>query len=231
MTTNSNKSRVSKQMLIVGLVISLLLPSFYVVIVLPYIVEPKVKGLLMDIIGLSFLWIVTALLLVHIKFFEKREFTSIGIKSIGIKLIIRAIIIGLLCSMLIPLFYYGMTFLANSPVGSTIESLSQQTPTFIFVSIVTAAFTEEVLFRAYPLERIYELTGNKWLGILISLSAFVLLHSQTWNILHILGVVLPLGILLTIIYLKTRNLLFIIIVHLVIDFPLFVSALINQMNN
>ena len=104
-------------------------------------------------------------------------------------------------------------------------------PTFILASIITAAITKKVLIRAYPLERLYELTGSHWIGITVSLGAFLLLNSQSWNLLHTLGVVLPLGILFTIIYLKTKSLLFVIIVHLVIDFPLFVTSLINQMGS
>jgi membrane protease YdiL (CAAX protease family) len=231
MTPNSTNSKVSRQTVAVGLVISLLLPSLYVMVVLPYLVKPNVEGQVENIIGLVFLWILTVWIFVYVRFFEKRSFSSIGVKSIGIKRIALAVIIGLLCSLLIPLFYFSMTFLTNTPTGNAIESLSQQTPVFMFASIITAACTEEVLFRAYPLERLYELTGSNWLGILLSLGAFVLLHAQSWNLMHILGVVLPLGIVLTIIYLKTRNLLFVIIVHLVIDFPLFISSLINQLNN
>jgi membrane protease YdiL (CAAX protease family) len=218
---------VARETLIAGLTIALIVPSLYVILILPFLVKPNVEWQLENIIGLIFLWIITALLLLHIRFLENRKFNSIGLKPIGIKRIALAIGIGFLCSLLIPLFYYGMTFLFDTSVGDSIDNLSQKSPIFILASIVTAAITEEILFRAYPIERLYELTGSGWLGITLSLSAFVLLHSQSWNLLHILGVVLPLGILLTIIYLKTRSLVFIIIVHLLIDFPLFVTSLIN----
>ena len=231
MISNSSKRKVARKTLIAGLVISLLFPTAYVILALPFLVKPNVEWQLENIIGLVFLWVITILLLVHIRFFEKRKFSSIGLKSIGIKKISLAIGVGFICSLLIPLFYYGMMFLFDTSVGNSIDNLSQRSPIFILASIITAAITEEVLFRAYPLERLYELTGSNWIGIAVSLGAFLLLHSQSWNLLHILGVVMPLGVLVTIIYLKTRSLLFVIIVHLVIDFPLFITSLINQMGS
>jgi len=231
MISNSSKRKVVRKRLIAGLAISLLLPTAYVILALPFLVKPNVEWQLENIIGLVFLWVITILLLVHIRFLEKRKFSSIGLKSIGIKKISLAIGIGFICSLLIPLFYYGMMFLFDTSVENSIDNLSQRSPIFILASIITAAITEEVLFRAYPLERLYELTGSNWIGIAISLGAFILLHSQSWNLLHILGVVMPLGVLVTIIYLKTRSLLFVIIVHLVIDLPLFITSLINQMGS
>jgi membrane protease YdiL (CAAX protease family) len=231
MISYSSKRKVSRKTLIAGLVISLLFPTSYVIFALPFLVKPNMEWQLENIIGLVFLWGITILLLVHIRFFEKRKFSSIGLKSISIKKISLSIGVGFICSLLIPLFYYGMMFLFDTSVENSIDNLSQRSPIFILSSIITAAITEEVLFRAYPLERLYELTGSNGIGIAVSLGAFLLLHSQSWNLLHILGVVLPLGILLTIIYLKTRSLLFLIIVHLVIDLPLFVTSLINQMGS
>ena len=228
MTRNLNKTKASYKRLILGLFISLLLPTLYVILVIPYVIRPKLVGQSEIILGLSILWIITAILLIHIRLIEKRKFSSIGFKPTGIKQIGLAAGVGLLCSLLIPLFYYGLTLLYDVDLGDSITSVSQQSPTLVLIGIITAAVTEELLMRAYPLERIYELTGRNWLGILLSLVAFILLHSQSWNLLHILGVVLPLGIILTIIYLKTRNLLFVILVHFMIDFPLFVNALLEH---
>lgn len=217
--------------LVAGLVISLLFPTAYVFLVLPFLVKPNVEWQQENIIGLVFLWVITLMLFAHIKYVEKRKFSSIGLKTIGIKKILLAIVVGLICSLVIPLFYYGMLFLFDTSIENSIDKLSQRSPILILLGIITAAITEEVLFRAYPLQRLYELTGRNWIGITASLAAFLLLHSQSWNLLHILGVVLPLGVLLTIIYLRTRSLIYVTIVHLMIDFPLFIASIISQMDN
>jgi membrane protease YdiL (CAAX protease family) len=96
----------------------------------------------------------------------------------------------------------------------------------LLLSVITAGITEEILFRGYPLERLLEVTGTKWISGLISLVFFVAVHATGWNIAHIIGVVLPLGIILTGLYFWQRNLLFMMIVHMVIDLPLVIMALI-----
>ena len=74
-----------RKTLIAGLVISLVLPTAYVMLALPFLVKPNVEWQLENIIGLVFLWVITILLLVHIRFFEKRKFSSIGLKQLASK--------------------------------------------------------------------------------------------------------------------------------------------------
>jgi len=43
----------------------------------------------------------------------------------------------------------------------------------LLISVLTVGITEEILFRGYPLERLQEITGNKWISGFISLIFFV----------------------------------------------------------
>lgn len=56
---------------------------------------------------------------------------------------------------------------------------------------------------------------------------FTVIHVPGWGVAHALGVVLPLGAALTGLYVWKRNLLLVMLVHLVIDAPLIVLALIG----
>ena len=109
-----------------GLSISLLLPLIFVLFVFPYLIKPNVEEPFENLLGLFTMWIIMALLLVHILFFENRKFSSVGFKSISIKQIILAIGIGLLCSLLVPAFYYLMALLFNDSMGSSLENVSQK---------------------------------------------------------------------------------------------------------
>ena len=60
---------------------------------------------------------------------------------------------------------------------------------------------------------------------LLSLAAFVALHLQGWNLGHVVGVVLPLGAVMTGIYLWRRNLMFMIITHSLLDLPIVLLTL------
>jgi membrane protease YdiL (CAAX protease family) len=61
--------------------------------------------------------------------------------------------------------------------------------------------------------------------VAITFTVFVLLHLGGWNLAHVFGVVLPLGAILTGLYLWRHNLPFVMLIHLVIDLPLFLIAI------
>jgi membrane protease YdiL (CAAX protease family) len=91
---------------------------------------------------------------------------------------------------------------------------------------VTGAFTEEVLFRSYPIERLDQLTGRRWLAALITLLAFTGLHLLAWDWIHVLTVVLPAALMLTLFYLWQRNLALNVLIHAIINAPLLVLPLL-----
>jgi len=107
-----------------------------------------------------------------------------------------------------------------------VDSVASGAPAWLLLIVVlTASVTEELLFRAYPIEHLAPLTGNRWPGALLSLVAVVVLHLQGWNLGHVLGVVLPLGAVMTGLYLWRRNLIFMIITHFFLDLPIVLIAL------
>ncbi len=204
---------------IIGLTISLIAPLIIAFGLFPYISSLKTFENYKSIIGLVFMWCVLLLLIVHITLFEKRKLKSVGLVRINLKQILLATGLGILFSLLIPTIYNLIPLLFGN-INTSIDHVSQQPFFVVFFGIITAAITEEFLLRAYPLERLKEISNSNVPGIILSLTVFCLLHVNTWNLVHILGVVLPLGLILTFVYLKTKNLIFIMIVHFMIDFPL-----------
>jgi membrane protease YdiL (CAAX protease family) len=85
---------------------------------------------------------------------------------------------------------------------------------------VTGSFTEEVLFRSYPIERLTQLTGRRWLAGLITMLAFTGLHLFGWDWIHVLTAVLPASIMLTLFYLWRRSLALNVIIHAIMNAPL-----------
>lgn len=92
---------------------------------------------------------------------------------------------------------------------------------------ITGSFTEEVLFRSFPIERLSLMLGRPWLAGLITVPAFTLLHLFGWDWIHVLTAVLPGTILLTLFYLWRRNLALNVIIHAVINAPLLLLPLIE----
>lgn len=75
-----------------------------------------------------------------------------------------------------------------------------------------------------------ELSGSRWLAVGVSVIAFVLPHTLSWNTAHVVGVVLPLGIILSLLYLWRRNLIFNMIVHFMVNLSLVFIALSSGSN-
>ncbi|MFC6865341.1 CPBP family intramembrane glutamic endopeptidase [Halomicroarcula sp. GCM10025817] len=48
--------------------------------------------------------------------------------------------------------------------------------------VVTAVVTEEILWRGYPIERLTEVTGNVWIGAVVSGTVFLAVHFPAWGI-------------------------------------------------
>ena len=189
-------------------------------------VSNSLSELKLTILGLIMIWVLVVILLMLVKWGEKRSFSSIGFKAITGKEILLAIVIGIVLSLTVPLFTLLVGQIIPSSRGDIEEVVSNTTWWLMLFGILTAGITEEIMFRGYLIERLYEITPKHWLGILVSVGAFVLPHTLSWNMTHVIAVVLPLGLILSGLYLWKRNLIFNMIVHIVIDLPLVIMALI-----
>lgn len=206
-----------------GLSLSLL--GFFIVAAVTQALSEQVG----TIWGLVLVWLLTLFLLLLIRRGENLPFTSIGIVSISIKEGLFALVMGIVLSLSVPvLTLLASQVLPSGTGGSLVEVTSQNAWFPLFLSVLTAGVTEEIIFRGYVIERFCELTGKSWLAVGISVIAFVLPHTFSWNLTHLVGVVLPLGLILSGIYLWKRNLLFNMIVHIVINLPLVFMALASN---
>lgn len=181
----------------------------------------------LTILGLLGIWILTTLILALLKTGERKPFASIGFKTSTMKEIILAIVIGIVLSLSVPMLTWLVSQIlpAAPPDGSVTDVATKTSWLLLLISILTAGITEEIIFRGYVLERLFEKTGKWWLAIVVSMTAFVLPHLFTWNMVHLIAVVIPLGLILSWLYIWKRNLVFNIIVHIVIDLPLVFIAL------
>lgn len=70
------------------------------------------------------------------------------------------------------------------------------------------------------------MTGRPWIGAVIAWLSFSLLHLLGWDWVHVLTLVLPAGLLLTLVYLWRRSLAFVVIIHGILDMPLLILPLL-----
>jgi membrane protease YdiL (CAAX protease family) len=127
--------------------------------------------------------------------------------------------------VLIPVSGFLRSLLTDAPAPQL--TAAQILPAWVLIPAwITAAFTEEVLFRSYSIERLTPLVGRRWLAALITLLAFAVLHVLTWDWIHVVTLVLPAAVLLTLLYLWRRNLAFVVISHAVLNAPLLLLPLV-----
>ena len=121
---------------------------------------------------------------------------------------------------------YIRGLLTDEPAPSL--SIVNTLPVWVLVPAwITGAFTEEVLFRSYPIERLTQMFKRPWLAGLITVLAFTLMHLFTWDWIHVLTMVFPGGLMLTLFYLWRRNLALNVIIHAIMNAPLLLLPLIQ----
>lgn len=210
---------------IIGLVIALGGPIVSTLIITPTIEAPLgQEGA--SWIGLLLIWLCVASVLA-IVWREKQPLSSIGFGSITRREAGIAIVIGLILSIGVPILTILFATVLNLD-SDTLESTASFSPLLVVAGVLTAAIAEEVLFRGYPIERLNGWMGSIWPGTALATICFIIAHISTWNIAHILAVVSPYGIILALLYVWKRNLLFVMIVHFMIDLPLIFIALSSQ---
>jgi uncharacterized protein len=211
---------------VVGLVLALIAPLLYGLVLGPLLLRPGLDDITYSLLGLSVKWALSLALLAVVLFWERRPLASTGLRWLSWRWLSTALGLGVALSFLVPL----LTLLVGQvvpppPTGTIMEATNRFPAWLVLFAVITAGFTEELLFRAYPLERLSALTGNVWLAAALGLTAFVILHLPAWSPGHVIGVVLPLGAVLTGLYWWRRNLVFVAVTHMVIDLPLVFLAL------
>jgi len=202
-----------------GVVCALAVPLVYHFVVDPYLVVDIAGPAERAVVGYAVWWLLAGALLAVTVFVERRPVFSVGMKRLSLRLLGLAAVTGVGLSLLVPLV--ALVIGAAGDASSDVTDVAADTVVWVLAAgVVTAAVTEEVVFRGYALERLIEWTGRRWLSAVTTLAVFVAIHVPGWSQAHVLGVVLPLGAALTGLYLWKRNLPFVITVHLVVNAPL-----------
>ncbi len=168
------------------------------------------------------IWSLTLAVLGVVLFWERLPLISIGLgrpswqalgqgAAITVGLILLATVAGALVQM------------SGLPVQDEGQSaLVMGMPVWLqFFVVLSAGFTEEVLFRGYAIERVSELTGSRWLGAIVPIFVFGAVHGPFWGLGHAVVAGMT-GFWLTLVYLWRRNLWTNIAAHALLDGFVFV---------
>jgi len=161
-------------------------------------------------------WVFALGLLALVRYWERLPLSSIGLRRPSGRDLLWGVV-GFVLG--------AITFVFTGPL---VQALNLETTTpgiaklatlpvwFRLLIVITAGVTEEVLFRGYPIERLAAWTGRIGLGALIAYAVFVILHIPFWG----LGGTLQIGvwaIVVTVLYVRLRNLWPCILMHVLND--------------
>jgi membrane protease YdiL (CAAX protease family) len=164
-------------------------------------------------------WTVVALLVVIVVRFERRTIASMGWRPLqrrDLAWVGGAWVLSVAAMLFLP----GRDFVQQDPM----QSIFALPVSFRVLLVFTAAVTEEVIHRAYIVERIADLTGRAWIGGVLTCAIFAAGHVPFFGLRTVLFVQLPGAILMTVLYVRRRNLKASILLHLLIDLPILLPA-------
>ncbi|HEY4114741.1 MAG TPA: type II CAAX endopeptidase family protein [Rhizomicrobium sp.] len=170
------------------------------------------------LIGTELLWwVLVAATLLYVAFVERRPFSSIGFRRPRILDIVVAVITGVLMVVGIVLIYFHLFPALGLHMNDGEMGKLMNTPYWYRVLLVTrAAVAEETLFRGYPLERLQEWTGSRWLAAIVTWAAFTYAHLSGWGAAQLIVAGFG-GVLLTALYVWRRNLWANMLAHWIAD--------------
>ena len=164
------------------------------------------------------IWTLTLAVMGVVLFWERRSLSSIGLRrpfwpaiGMGVALTGGLMALAMVTAAIVQLAGFG---------GGDDEGQAQIIMSLPFwlqpVVVLSAGFTEEVLFRGYAIERMTELTGNRWLGAIVPIFIFGAIHAPFWGVGHAVVAGMT-GVWLTLIYMWRRNLWTNITAHALLD--------------
>jgi membrane protease YdiL (CAAX protease family) len=194
-----------------GLALALLAGS------LPYPVWIDESGGTLHLVAVEAVYAaLVAAMLVHVRFVERRPWSSIGFRPLQWRDVLVAVVIAILTITGLAAIYLVLLPALNTGNGEAIDRLRAMPTWWLVISVLRAGVSEEILFRGYAIERLEELTGRRWIAAGLPLIPFVLAHVGPWGWSHVLIAGFG-GAMLTWLYVSRRNLLACILAHCLID--------------
>ena len=203
----------------VVLCFSLVAPLLLMYIITPWLVSRVSQTAYMAIIEICF-WVIALVVVAVVLYGERQSLRSIGFRCLTRKEGLLALLLGILLFVLVITLGIFIERVVGIPANTmgVVAALAKYPIWLRALLAARAGFVEEILYRGYPIERVNHLTGKIWPGALIGLVIFTVLHLPPLGLGHTVGVVLPIGIILTGLYVWKRNLTLNITVHFLTDF-------------
>ncbi|HNT78193.1 MAG TPA: type II CAAX endopeptidase family protein [Anaerolineae bacterium] len=214
-TRLTESSRPNNLMSAIGLAVAFI--AYYLASILSWF------GIAFDSGGpaMSIFWKVIAAVIIigFMRLFEKRPLASVNITLPSEKDITWAFYLWGLSMA----WYWLISTILPPEQSEGVNTIANLHPLVVIGIILTAATVEELFYRGYLIERLHQLTGRLWIGVIVSCVIFTVPHVQffgpSWLIYHGVN-----AILLYVLYLWRRNLVAVMVLHLLGNLPILIPT-------
>lgn len=162
------------------------------------------------------------LLLGYILYVEKESLGAFGNMSINLRTFGSSVVILLASVVAYILFAFTISKLGITQEREPMYEKMRQLPAAVrFLVAVWAGVSEEIAFRGYAITRLKELTGSTIWATGLPVVLFALGHGADGSVVHIVFALI-MGVLFSLFYLRSRNLMANILAHAFMDILLLV---------
>ena len=161
-------------------------------------------------------WVLVAATLAYVVGVERMPLRSIGFRKPTVRDALAALAVAAATIAGLAVMYFVVFPALHISEDQQIDKLMSAPAWWLAISVVRAGVSEEVLFRGYPVERLQELSGNRFIAFIVPLVPFTLAHVGPWGWSHVLVAAFG-GAMLAGLYMWRRNLWVSILAHCLID--------------
>ena len=169
-------------------------------------------------------WIIGLTMIVYVIAVERRPLSSIGFRRPGWRTFVYGLLGAIVMFASVVLSYSVIFPLLGLQMNQqAVAAITTRPLWFQILIFLRAGVVEEILYRGYPIERVEELSGSKWIAALVSIVVFTLVHLSGWGGAQLI-VVGSGAVILALLYLWRRDLVCNMFAHFLVDLAGFLAA-------
>ncbi|MBK9125920.1 MAG: CPBP family intramembrane metalloprotease [Chloroflexi bacterium] len=223
------KSRFRKSMIIAGILLALAAPQIAGFLDSYFKVWFDYNGKVFA--GALSFWAIAAVIFVMVRVTEAQSWrevwSSMGFRRVKLRTSLVVLILSFVTLFVVNLLFYLLsTHVFREDVSFARNRLQALPVGMVILLYLTGVFVEEILYRGYALQRMFQLTGSWTLAGVVSGALFVAFHIPAYPPAHILGVVLPATIVVTLVYIRLQNISYTVMMHGVLNIVLVIAYVV-----
>lgn len=181
-------------------------------------------GVVGTVLALALMWVIAVVeIAVWLRWSSPR---SLGLIRLGPRDAAFAMVAGVVLAFLVPLLSLGAARLLGVATN-TLETAAQLNVGIAVLGVLTAAVTEEIVFRAAAMSALVAVRAPTLVVLGLPALLFTSIH-WSWGFAHMAFVVFPISLALGALFLWRRSILVNVIAHLLADLPLVVLAAVGS---